>query len=110
MSGTFNDIDVPPTLVSFAVDVAKESDVITSEFKKAGDVIVLLDIGKDGYDLPDYASVMENYSKFRNDNLNGNIKAAYAVDGHGIALALSKMAFGNGFGFKVDSSSVPSQN
>ena len=102
MSGTFNDIDVPPTLVSFAVDVAKESDVITSEFKKAGDVIVLLDIGKDGYDLPDYASVMENYSKFRNDNLNGNIKAAYAVDGHGIALALSKMAFGNGFGFKVD--------
>ena len=104
MSGTFNDIDVPPTLVSFAVDVAKEGDVITSELKDAGDTLVLIDIDSDEYDLPNYASIMDKYSKFREDNLAGRIKAAYAVDGHGIALALSKMAFGNGFGFKIDDS------
>lgn len=101
MSGTFNDIDVPPTLVSFAVDVCKEGDVITSELKNAGDVIVLLDIDKDEYDLPKYDSIMDGYKKFREDNQNGKIKAAYAVDGHGIALSVSKMAFGNGFGFAL---------
>ena len=104
MSGTFNDIDVPPTLVSFAVDVAKEGDVITSELKQAGDTLVLLDISRDAYDIPEYSSIMENYNKFRQDNINGRIKAAYAVDGHGIALAISKMAFGNGYGFKIDDS------
>ena len=59
MSGTFNDIDVPPTLVSFAVDTAKENDVITPEFKKAGDKLVLVTIPIDAYDLPVYDEVME---------------------------------------------------
>ena len=54
MSGTFNDIDVPPTLCSFAVDVAKISDVITPELKEAGHVLIKFEIQKDAYDLPDY--------------------------------------------------------
>ena len=60
MSGSFNDIDVPPTLVSFAVDVAKEKDIITPEFKKAGNPIVWFKIAKDAYDLPDYAQMHES--------------------------------------------------
>ena len=56
MSGTFNDIDVPPTLVSFAVDVAKKQDIITPELKKAGSKLVWIRLPKDSYDLPDYAA------------------------------------------------------
>ena len=66
MSGTFNDIDVPPTLVSFAVDVAKIQDVITPELKKAGNKLVWLRAPKDQYDLPDYAGSwisMKNFTK-----------------------------------------------
>ena len=58
MSGTFNDIDVPPTLVSFAVDVAKKQDIITPELKKAGSKLVWIRLPKDSYDLPDYAATM----------------------------------------------------
>ena len=54
MSGTFNEIDVPPTLVSFAVDIAKEQDIVTPELKKAGSKLVLLKVEKDAYDLPVY--------------------------------------------------------
>lgn len=63
MSGTFNDIDVPPTLVSFAVDVAREKDVITPELKEAGDKLVLFTIEKNEYDLPVYEQVMKLYDK-----------------------------------------------
>ena len=59
MSGTFNDIDVPPTLVSFAVDVAKEKDIITPEFKAAGNKIVKFEISKDQYDKPVYDEMHE---------------------------------------------------
>ena len=62
MSGTFNDMDVPNTLVSFAVDVAKSQDVITPEFKKAGNKVVLYTIRTDEYDLPDYEAVKKLYS------------------------------------------------
>lgn len=95
MSGTFGDMDVPPTLVSFAVDVAKCGDIISPEFKEAGDAIVLLKIKKDSYELPDYAYAMDQYGKFKDDARAGRIRAAYALDGHGIAPAVSKMAFGN---------------
>ena len=104
MSGTFNDIDVPPTLVSFAVDVAKEKDVITPELKKAGNKLVLMQISKDDFDLPDYDQAMEQYEKFYNDIQAGNIISAYAVDGKGVIAAVSKMAFGNGLGVKLEHS------
>ncbi|MDD5804850.1 MAG: phosphoribosylformylglycinamidine synthase, partial [Clostridia bacterium] len=102
MSGTFNDIDVPPTLVSFAVDVAKLQDVITPELKKAGNKLVWLRAPKDEYDLPDYAGIMDQYEKLHNDMQAGKVVSAYALDRHGIAAAVSKMAFGNGMGVKIE--------
>ena len=102
MSGTFEDIDVPPTLVSFAVDIAKEKDIITPELKKAGDKLVWLRIETDNYDTPVYEKVMEQYGKFTEDIHSGKIVAAYALDRHGIAAAVSKMAFGNGMGVKIE--------
>ena len=104
MSGTFNEIDVPPTLVSFAVDVAKEKDVITPELKAAGNKLVLMNIAKDEYDLPDYDMAMDQYAKFHNDIQAGNIISAYALDGKGVVAAVSKMAFGNGLGVKLEHS------
>lgn len=102
MSGTFNDIDVPPTLVSFAVDVAKLSDVVTPEFKKAGSKIVWLRTPKDSYDLPVYSQLMEQYEKLHEDMKAGRVISAYALDRHGIAAAVSKMAFGNAMGVKIE--------
>ena len=102
MSGTFNEIDVPPTLVSFAVDVAKIQDVITPELKKAGNKLVWLRAPHDQYDLPDYAGIMDQYEKLHNDIQNGKVVSAYALDRHGIAAAVSKMAFGNAFGVKIE--------
>ena len=102
MSGTFQDIDVPPTLVSFAVDIAKTGDMITPELKTAGNKLVWLRIEKDSYSLPVYAQVMEQYGKFHEDIQNGNIVSAYALDRHGMAAAVSKMAFGNGMGVKIE--------
>ena len=98
MSGSFNEIDVPPTLVSFAVDIAKEKDIITPEFKKAGNPIVWFKIAKDEYDLPDYAQMMDLYEKIHSLIGNGAICSAYALDGKGMAAAVSKMAFGNALG------------
>nr|WP_294668571.1 phosphoribosylformylglycinamidine synthase [uncultured Blautia sp.] len=102
MSGTFNDIDVPPTLVSFAVDVAKLQDVITPELKKAGNKLVWLRAPKNQYDLPDYAAIMDQYDKLHNDMQAGKVVSAYALDRHGIVAAVSKMAFGNAMGVKIE--------
>ena len=100
MSGTFNDIDVPPTLCSFAVDVAKISDVITDELKTPGDRLVKFNIEKDSYDLPDFDKIMTQYQKITTLMRQGIIKTAYALDGEGVAAALAKMAFGNKLGVK----------
>ena len=102
MSGTFNDIDVPPTLVSFAVDVAKEQDIITPELKAAGDELLYFTIDKDEYDVPVYAQVMKLYDAIHALIQKGAIVSAYALDGKGLAAALAKMAFGNKLGVTVD--------
>ena len=102
MSGTFEHIDVPPTLVSFAVDIAKQGDIITPELKKAGNKLVWIKIAKDAYDLPVYEKVMEQYAKVTEDIQKGNIVSAYVLDRHGVIPAVSKMAFGNGLGVKLD--------
>ncbi len=102
MSGTFNDIDVPPTLVSFAVDVAKEQDIITPELKTAGNELLYFTIDKDEYDVPVYAQVMKLYDVIHTLIQKGAIVSAYALDGKGLAAALAKMAFGNKFGVTVD--------
>ena len=104
MSGTFNDIDVPPTLCSFAVDIAKTGDVVSPELKKAGNVLVKFDIEKDKYSLPVYDKLMSLYSKITDMIKSKVIVSAYAVGFGGICEAVSKMAFGNGLGVKIDES------
>ena len=106
MSGTFNEedgkeVNVPPTLVSFAVDVASEKTAISPEFKKAGNKIVVFKIEKDAYDLPVYSQITEGYGKLFEDIKAGRIVSAYAVERHGMAEAVSKMAFGNHMGVKI---------
>ena len=98
MSGTFNDIDVPPTLVSFAVDTALQQEILTPELKKTGDALVLFEIPKDAYDLPEYDKVMALYEKLHALVIDGTLKAAYTVDGTGVMAATAKMAFGNKLG------------
>ena len=102
MSGTFNDIDVPPTLVSFAVDVAKEKDIITPELKSVGNQLVLFTIKKDEFDLPDYKQVMKLYDAVHTLIGEKAIVSAYALDGKGLAAAVSKMAFGNKLGVTIN--------
>lgn len=101
MSGTFNEIDVPPTLVSFAVDVAKEGDIITPEFKAPGDPLMLFTIRTDAYDLPEYEQVMRLYGVIRELIQKKVIVSAYALDGKGLAAAVAKMAFGNKLGATI---------
>ncbi len=101
MSGSFNEIDVPPTLVSFAVDVAKLSDIVTNEFKKAGSRLVVFEMAKDAYDLPDYEQAMAMYDKIHELSGKGVFRSMYALGKCGIAEAVSKMAFGNGLGVRL---------
>lgn len=107
MSGTFQDIDVPPTLVSFAVDMALDNDIITPELKKAGNKLVWLRIEKDEFDLPVYDKVMEQYGKLQEDISSGRVVSAYALDRHGVIAAVSKMAFGNRMGVKIEHNMDP---
>ena len=101
MSGTFNDIDVPPTLVSFAVDVAKEKDIITPEFKEVGSKIVKFEICRDQYEKPNYECMMKLYDAIHEMIQNGTIISAYALDSKGVIPAVSKMAFGNKIGVSL---------
>ena len=107
MSGTFDDaahgeINVPPTLVSFAVDVASDKTIITPELKRPGSKLVVFKIRRNEYDLPDYDQLMDGYGKLHEDIKAGRILSAYAVEGHGLAEAVSKMAFGNKLGVRVE--------
>ncbi len=108
MSGTFNDLDVPPTLVSFAVDVASDRTIITPELKTAGNKLVLFAIEKDEYDLPvlragSWISTAESLRISR----RGRIVSAYEVERCGLAEAVSKMAFGNKLGVKIEHNVAP---
>lgn len=98
MSGSFNEIDVPPTLVSFAVDVAKEKNILTPELKNPGNELVLFTVPKDGYDLPMYDTVMKIYDAVHELTEKRALISVYAIDGKGLAAAISKMAFGNKLG------------
>ena len=103
MSGTFNHIDVPPTLVSFAVDIAKQGEIVTPELKKAGSKLVRFEIEKDDFDIPMYGAVAELYAAIHELTASGVIVSAYALDAKGVAAAVSKMAFGNGLGVTLES-------
>ena len=102
MSGTFNDINVPPTLVSFAVDIEELKDIITPELKSAGNKLVQFKIKKDAFDLPDYDKVIALYNEINALIKSGKIVSAYAEDSYGVAAAVSKMSFGNNLGVVFD--------
>ncbi|MCD8045148.1 MAG: phosphoribosylformylglycinamidine synthase [Clostridiales bacterium] len=101
MSGSFNEIDVPPTLVSFAVDVATEQDIVTPELKAAGDKLMLFTIEKDEYDLPDYGQIMKLYDVIHSLMQEKKLRAVYTLDGAGLVAAVSRMAFGNKLGVSI---------
>ena len=99
MSGSFNDIDVPPTLVSIAVDWTNTDEIVTPEFKEAGDKAVLLCVEKNPDETIKIDAAMALYDKVLEAMKAGKIKAAYAVTSGGVIEAVVKMAMGNGFGF-----------
>ena len=104
MSGTFNDIDVPPTLCSFAVGVSDMKHVVTPELKKAGNYLYLLEVKHDEMNMPNYKQLLGMYGALHQAVGKGAVKSAYAVGFGGIAEAVSKMAFGNGMGVTFDES------
>ena len=104
MSGTFNNIDVPPTLCSFAVAVDDIHHIVTPELKEAGNELYLLDIKKDQYGMPDYADVQSQYKALYDEIGKGTIRSTYALGFGGIVEAVSKMAFGNRLGVQLESS------
>ena len=98
MSGSFNEIHVPPTLVSFAVDTALAGEVLTPEYKKAGHKILSIELPRTAYDLPDYEKVKAIYAAFKKLAGAGSFASAYAVDGYGILAAAVRQALGNHLG------------
>jgi len=106
MSGTFHDIDVPPTLVSFAVDVVDVTRVISPEFKSAGHKVVCLVQKRDQYDLPDFVQMKKNYETLYDMIGKKEILSAYAIGMGGMAEAISKMTFGNKIGIKLEDAMV----
>ncbi|UWD48945.1 phosphoribosylformylglycinamidine synthase [Clostridioides difficile] len=102
MSGTFKDIEVPPTLVSFAVDTVDARKVVSPEFKKAGSKVVMLCVNKAENDVIDFEELKKNLDKVR-ELIHGNkVLSTYALGFAGVGEAISKMAFGNKIGFKFN--------
>ena len=101
MSGTFNDIDVPPTLCSFAVGISDLQHVVTPELKQAGSKLVLLDVKEKEFGMPDYDDALAQYAALRKAIEAGQVRSAYALGFGGIIEAVSKMAFGNKLGVKL---------
>jgi len=102
MSGTFNEIDVPPTLVSFAVDTVDVNDVISPEFKEAGSQIVYIPVEKDEADMPNFDKLTTAYNKVTELIKSGKVLAAQAITLGGIAEAVTKMSFGNKIGITFE--------
>ncbi len=102
MSGTFHDIDVPPTLVSFAVDVCDVREVISPEFKGAGHDVVLVTLPRDEREMPDFDGLKERYSAVHDLIKSQKVVSAYAIGLGGIAEAVTKMTFGNQVGVKLN--------
>ncbi len=102
MSGTFNGIDVPPTVVAFAVNTVDIRTAISPEFKKAGSRVVLLSLPMDDKYLPDFSELDKNYTLVKELIDGGKILSAHTVGSGGLCEALSKMCFGNMLGFVFD--------
>ena len=107
MSGSFEKLDVPPTLISFAVTTDKCENIISPEFKKAGSKVVLLAPDYDEAGLPTKASLLALFDKVTSLMRDGKVLAAYTPTIGGVAEAVMKMAMGNGYGFDFDDGMCP---
>ncbi len=103
MSGSFENIDVPPTLVSFAVDYTSADHIITPELKKAGNVLLRVDVPFDEYGIPNYEEAGKIYDKVHELICSGDIVSAYALSSGGMMEAIAKMGFGNQYGLNIAS-------
>ena len=110
MSGTFNDISVPPTLVSFAVSMTTAENVISPEFKKAGNNIYLVRTAYDENDLPDLKELKKNFDFITENIKNKKIVSAAAIKNGGLSEAVAKMAFGNKLGADIKSDGIIGEN
>jgi phosphoribosylformylglycinamidine synthase len=101
MSGSFNELNVPPTLASFAVSVVDDcSKIISQEFKRAGSKVVVLLADRDDKELPDFDKLKKNFEKIHELIHQGKVLSSFTVKSGGICEAVSKMCFGNKIGFK----------
>ena len=102
MSGSFKDIDVPPTLISFAVSHGKASDIVTPELKKSGSTIAMFYAKRDQHEVVDFDLLKHGFDFILEGLRKGYILSAYAVGKGGPVAAITKMAFGNTLGFSLD--------
>jgi phosphoribosylformylglycinamidine synthase len=102
MSGSFEKLDVPPTLVSFAVTTAKTGDIISSEFKQAGNTVILLEPERDERGLPVTASLLALYKQITGWIREGKIVSCRTIETGGSLASVMKMALGNGLGFTFE--------
>ena len=102
MSGTFENLTVPPTLASFAIAPEHTDHIVSPEFKTAGDAVLLFDLPRDGEGMPDFDTFKQHCDFLHQAVVDGKVKAMHAVGQGGIAAAVAQMAFGNGIGFDID--------
>lgn len=110
MSGTFKDLNVPPSLISFAVCVEDIENIISPEFKKAGSKVILVKAKKDENYIPDFNDIKNKYSKIHDLIKSGKVLSAHTVGYGGVAEAISKMSFGNKIGFSTIGSTIFDSN
>jgi phosphoribosylformylglycinamidine synthase len=109
MSGSFKELDVPPTLVAFAVVATDVRHVVSPEFKRAGSQMIYLPLPRDEYEMPDFAVLKRNYVRVHELMQKGKILAAQSLHGGGLAEAISKMSFGNRVGMVFNDAMVPEE-
>ena len=102
MSGTFENLTVPPTLVSFAIVPEHTKNIISPEFKQPGNAVLLFDLPRDGEGVPDFDAFKANCDFLHEAVVAGKVKAMHAVGQGGVAAAIAQMAFGNGLGVEID--------
>ena len=103
MSGTFEQIDVPPTLVSFAVSTAKADKVISTEFKSSDSQVIMITPEYDANGLPDFNSIKTVFDEVEEIIADGRAKAVWTIGYGGVAEGIAKMCFGNKLGFEFTS-------
>lgn len=101
MSGTFKDINVPPTLVSFAVNTQDAGKVVSQEIKKAGSKLVLVEAVEKDYAFPDFDQMKKNFDIITKAIMEEKVLTTYALGFGGLGEALAKMAFGNKIGLEL---------